>query len=109
MSETNRLIGHFPQPAHRRPGKFKDTEPVPVPGLPENSYETNATVTAVEEWFLKLAAASLAAAEVIYPEIPLPPRVEVTEDGIRLADVPAAAQAGAATVMPTVPVNLTGD
>jgi len=58
----------------------------------ESSYTEDVPVLTVEQWTVKLAAAALAAAEVIYPE---PGAAELMD---ALAPLPAAAQAGAQSV-----------
>lgn len=72
----------------------------------EDSPRAARELTAAMVHFKALAAAALAAAEVIYPEVQEPPLVTALDaDVVR---IPAAAQTGAAAVMPTT-VTPTGD
>lgn len=80
-----------------RAGEFTDChrrEPVTKEGGEVAYHEDVATLT-VEEWFVKLANASMSAAEVIYPELPS----DVDHgNAATLSTLPAAAQEGARTV-----------
>lgn len=66
---------------------FTDTAEKPVG---TKGYDTEPVIT-LEEWYLKHAHAALAAAEVIYPELPEPQMISA-------GPLPAAAQEGAQSV-----------
>lgn len=66
---------------------FTDTAEKPVGS---KGYDTEPVIT-LEQWYLKHATAALAAAEVLYPELPEP-------GAVGSQPLPAAAQAGAQSV-----------